>query len=350
MVLVLRRSVKKIIKRKPFTLSVVFFVVSCVIFLQTDWSPDLYYLSLRAFEDISCYYSYDDDHLPAIDERFNPPDNSIYFHETSCTGKLNSRQACAVESAARVHPDRQVNLLFTGPVKEENLNAPAFNALKKYENVKVLRLHLVDYAKWTPLEDLVSGGALNRTRWRISHTSDVLRFLSLYKWGGIYLDLDVVVVRSFDDLAPNWAARDSDKLVASGALSFSKDALGREIADLALRDLKDNYRGDVWDRNGPGVITKILQTICSTNYLPEMSASTCLGFEVYAPELFYPVTWLNAADYFEEKELDVEAPYTYHVWNKFTAAYKVNSNSVYAKLAQKYCPEVYEMFGDNFGL
>ncbi|CAB3253061.1 unnamed protein product [Arctia plantaginis] len=286
----------------------------------------------------------------AIDERFNPPDNSIYFHETSCTGKLNSRQACAVESAARVHPDRQVNLLFTGPVKEENLNAPAFNALKKYENVKVLRLHLVDYAKWTPLEDLVSGGALNRTRWRISHTSDVLRFLSLYKWGGIYLDLDVVVVRSFDDLAPNWAARDSDKLVASGALSFSKDALGREIADLALRDLKDNYRGDVWDRNGPGVITKILQTICSTNYLPEMSASTCLGFEVYAPELFYPVTWLNAADYFEEKELDVEAPYTYHVWNKFTAAYKVNSNSVYAKLAQKYYPEVYEMFGDNFGL
>lgn len=233
--LVLKRSVKNVIKQKPFTLSVVLFVASCVIFLQTDWSPDLYYLSIRAFEDISCYYSYDGDGLPAIDERYNPPDNSIYFHETSCTGLLNSRQACAVESAAKVHPDRQVNLLFTGPVTEDNLNTPAFNALKKYKNIKVMRLHLVDYAKWTPLEELIKGGALNRTRWRISHTSDVLRFLSLYKWGGVYLDLDVVVVKSFDDLAPNWAARQSDRLVASGALSFSKDALGKQMADLALR-------------------------------------------------------------------------------------------------------------------
>lgn len=82
----------------------------------------------------------------------------------------------------------------------------------------------------------------------------------------------------------------------------------------------------------------------------EHSPISFAGFEVYGPKLFYPVTWLNAADYFEEKELDVELPYTYHVWNKFTASYKVNSNSVYAKIAQKYCPEVYEMFGENFGL
>lgn len=48
-------------------------------------------------------------------------------------------------------------------------------------------------------------------------------------------------------------------------------------SQIIFRDLKDNYRGDVWERNGPGVITRLLQTICSTNYLPEMSASTCLG-------------------------------------------------------------------------
>lgn len=226
---------RKIVRKRKFILVFTLLIVSCVMFLHSNLSPDLYFLHWDQLENISCHYSDVGDALPRLGESFDPPAKSIYFHETSCHGWLNSRQACAVESAARTHPKWQINVLFTGPVTKVNLNNGSLKALEQFENVYFFRLHIVEYAKGTPVESMVSEGALNRTRWRVSHTSDLLRYLSLYKWGGVYLDLDVVVVKSFEGLVNNWAARESDTAVAAGALSFSRDKLGRIVADAAIR-------------------------------------------------------------------------------------------------------------------
>jgi len=45
--------------------------------------------------------------------------------------------------------------------------------------------------------------------------SDVMRFLTLYKFGGIYCDLDIVAMKSFGQLS-NFTARESEKWVAAG--------------------------------------------------------------------------------------------------------------------------------------
>ncbi|XP_075973926.1 lactosylceramide 4-alpha-galactosyltransferase-like [Anticarsia gemmatalis] len=318
-------------------------------FMNSSMAPDLYFLTW-SYDNITCYYLYKDDALRPIDDTFAPPPTSIHFHETSCKGWLNSRQACAIESAARAHPNWQINVFFTGPVSEEMFASGSIQTLKKFKNIQFLRLYFKEYAKGTPLESLVNDGALNRTRWRISHTSDFLRYLTLYKWGGVYLDLDVVVAKSFDNLAPNWAARESEELIAAGALSFSYDSLGRLVAEATLRDLKENYRGDIWSHNGPGVITRVLYKLCNANTVSEMSASTCQGFGVYGPELFYPVLWKYAYFYFLDMELPVNHPYSYHVWNKITSSFVVGKDTAYARLAQKYCPTIYYAYGDDFGI
>ncbi|XP_075973927.1 lactosylceramide 4-alpha-galactosyltransferase-like [Anticarsia gemmatalis] len=333
-------------RKKPLVIVALIFVV--IVFMNTSMAPDLYFLAW-SYDNITCHYVYEDDALPPIDENFAPPPTSIHFHETSCKGWLNSRQACAIESAARAHPNWQINVFFAGPVTEEMLNSGNMHTLKKFKNIQFLRIHLKEYAKGTPLESLVNDGALNRTRWRISHTSDFLRYLSLYKWGGVYLDLDVVIAKSFDSLVPNWAARESEETIAAGALRFSNDALGRLVAEAALRDLKENYRGDTWSHNGPGVITRVLYKMCNTNVISEMSSSTCQGFGVYGPELFYPVVWELAHFYFLDMELPVKDPYSYHVWNKITAKAVIGKHSVYARLARQYCPTIYYTHGDNFG-
>lgn len=226
---------KLCVRKRKFLLVALFLVLSCLAMLNTDYSPDLYFLYWGEYENITCHYSDVGDALPLIGEDFSPLSTSIYFHETSCRGWLNSRQACAIESAARAHSNWNIYVLFAGPVTAKNLNSNSFNILKQIKNVNFKRVHIVDYAKETPLEQLVGEGALNRTRWRISHTSDMLRYLSLYKWGGVYLDLDVVVVKSFEGLEKNWAARESVDVVAAGALAFSTDDLGRKVADAAIR-------------------------------------------------------------------------------------------------------------------
>ncbi|XP_063534360.1 lactosylceramide 4-alpha-galactosyltransferase-like isoform X1 [Cydia strobilella] len=346
----INKLIIKLRRRRVLTSCVVLVILCGYIVLQTPLSPDLYFIHWNSLEDISCHYIDLDNTLPrAESEEFQPPSRSIFFHETSCKGYLDSRQACAVESAARAHPGWQINVLFAAPVHKNSLKNGSLSVLRNFTNIRLSRVHITNYAKRTPLESMVSGGALNRTRWRISHTSDVLRYLSLYKFGGVYLDLDVVVAKALDPLVRNWAARETDTAVAAGALAFSRDELGRSVAEAAIRDIKSNYRGDNWGNNGPGVITRILKKYCSTSNLSQMSAATCNGFEVYGPQFFYPVVYWKGFEYFEPGEIKLEdTAYIFHVWNKLTSDLPVHKDSPYAKLARKYCPTVYNLYGKDF--
>lgn len=73
------------------------------------------------------------------------------------------------------------------------------------------------------------------------------------------------------------------------------------------------------------------------------------GFEIYGPELFYPVSWINAVQYFSPGDLNITVPYAYHVWNKITGSFEIKEDYVYAKIAKKHCPTIYEHYGRNFG-
>lgn len=148
------------------------------------------------------------------------------------------RQACAIESAAHLNPNWDVFLLFASPVglsNDTHLQQPIVQALLSYSNIHMRNVNLWKYAKGTPVNDWLNSGALFESKYLNSHTSDFLRYLSLYKWGGTYLDLDVVVQRPFDTVKPNYAGAESDKFVAAGVLNFDHDGFGHKVAELCLR-------------------------------------------------------------------------------------------------------------------
>ncbi|XP_068631716.1 lactosylceramide 4-alpha-galactosyltransferase-like [Battus philenor] len=161
--------------------------------------------------------------------------------------------------------------------------------------------------------------------------------------------MDVVVAKRLDSLGSNWAARESDLSVAAAVLAFSTDNVGRRIARAAVREIQTTYRGDLWGYNGPGVITRVLKRLCSTTDVTLMSSDLCGGFEVYGPELFYPIKWENARDYFKRGQLINKGAYVYHVWNHLTANLVADHDSPYATLARQFCPTTYEMYGERFG-
>lgn len=89
-----------------------------------------------------------------------------------------------------MNPDYNVFVLFTSQVGFRNLSSlPLIDALLSYQNVHINFLNLTKYAQDTPLEGWLKKGELFRSKYVNSHTSDVLRYLSLYKYGGTYLDL-----------------------------------------------------------------------------------------------------------------------------------------------------------------
>lgn len=63
----------------------------------------------------------------------------------------------------------------------------------------------------------------------------------------------------------NFASIESSLAVASLVLNFDTDVCGKTVANIAVHDFAENYRGDDWGYNGPGVITRALQKMCNTD-------------------------------------------------------------------------------------
>ncbi|XP_063977475.1 lactosylceramide 4-alpha-galactosyltransferase-like [Diachasmimorpha longicaudata] len=284
--------------------------------------------------------------------------NNIFFHETSCFGDegitLTARQACAVESAAKINPQMQVYLLLLSHSNFSTATRETIRVLSAYKNIKIRRIVMEEYVKNTPLEEWWLSGILRTSKWPRSHMSDILRYLTLWKFGGIYLDLDVVVTTSLKKLT-NFAGAEDWEDVAAGVLGFGTTGLGRRIADACIRDLKKNFRGDVWGNNGPGVITRTLQKLCATKYARDMTPHRCRGFTVYPPSAFYPIHYKKWKLYFDEKERNstmniIHRALAIHVWNKLSSSEVISSPSQvpYAIVASEYCPKIYNHSGKFF--
>lgn len=149
------------------------------------------------------------------------------------------RQACAIESAVKLNPNWDVFLLFASPVGLSNSTVSShqaiIDALLTYPNLQMRNVDLWSYARDTPISDWINSGELFLSKYINSHTSDFLRYLSLYKWGGTYMDLDVVVQQNLDKIEPNYAGAESENFVAAGVLNFDHQHVGHEIAELCLR-------------------------------------------------------------------------------------------------------------------
>ncbi|XP_017881402.1 lactosylceramide 4-alpha-galactosyltransferase-like [Ceratina calcarata] len=266
---------------------------------------------------------------------------------------LNVRQACAVESAAKMNPNMNVYLLLVSHSTNANQTRKFFDQLENYPNVRIRRVYLNKYMKDTPLEKWYEEGAWNKSHWPMSHMSDALRYLTLWRYGGIYLDLDVVVTTCLEDLT-NFAGI-QDSIVGAGAIGFSGSTLGRRVADICINDLRNNFRGDIWGHNGPGVITRMLENLCSTKNVWNMTIERCNGFELLPPSSFYPIHYSSWRKYFESQYKNstmeaVKKARAIHVWNKLSMNEKVrvDSDVPYAIVARNYCPKVFNNCGEIF--
>lgn len=87
---------------------------------------------------------------------------NIFFHETSCFGDegltLNARQACAIESAARMNPSMTVYLLFISKSEFSNSTREIVRHLLNYSNVRIRHIDPQKYVKETPLDAWYTSG------------------------------------------------------------------------------------------------------------------------------------------------------------------------------------------------
>ncbi|XP_008548391.1 lactosylceramide 4-alpha-galactosyltransferase [Microplitis demolitor] len=306
-------------------------------------------------KEISCYFDHSRiDSIEPFNEKDITGDNNIFFIETSCFGDrgivLDARQCCSIESAAKMNPKMKIYLLILSPLDFSPSSQKLLSHLEQYENIVIRRIFMGDFVKNSPLEDWWASGKFKTSNWPKHHMSDVLRFLTLWKIPGIYMDLDVVTLSSFENLRDFVGAEDLDT-IASCVMSFGSTEIGRKIADACIHDLKNNFRGDVWRNNGPDVITRILHKICQADNIANM-IDNCHGFTIFSPWEFTPIYYDDWKKYFEVKDKDetlklINDSLAIHTWNKLSHSQpiKVGSPVPYGIIANQYCPKIYNNCG-----
>uniref|UniRef100_A0A2A4J4W5 Alpha 1,4-glycosyltransferase domain-containing protein n=1 Tax=Heliothis virescens TaxID=7102 RepID=A0A2A4J4W5_HELVI len=302
----------------------------------------------KALGNISCHNSLNQDALQSVEDKsFNPKNKSIFFHETSCRGGVDSRQACAVESAARANPDWEVYLLFNAPISSVMLRKSCLVKLLQYPNVRLARIHADSFSRESAVQQIVRRG-LRRSRYPVEHSADIMRMLTLHRWGGVYLDLDMLVAKSFDDLPQNWIVKETIKELSTGVMAFSRDGIGHNVTGEVLTEFSKKYDPKSWSGNGPLAIESVLRRYCNKTV---DKYGFCNGVSIFSHEMFYPIQYASTHLFFKPKPINLSyVPYTYHLWNVLTDIYDVNPNSTFAQLAGKYCPKVYKMYNINFGI
>lgn len=94
-----------------------------------------------------------------------------------------------------MNPDTPVYFLYATNDSEVTLNQSKWtNVLESYPNIKLRYFNIYEFSKGTPLEGFMRSDKWKGTMYLLEHMSDLLRSLVLYKYGGLYLDLDVLML------------------------------------------------------------------------------------------------------------------------------------------------------------
>lgn len=159
------------------------------------------------------------------------PSRCIFFHETSCSPpNLTALQACAVESAARNNRNLNIFVLLFATGQFSDRSQAFVDILQTYDNVYIRRIHLSRYVIDTPLESwfLANIRKFSENRdWLYKDFHDYIRMLTLWKFGGVTLNLNSIVLTWVTRFISHWRSQSK----------FGKLTIFCKVSHINIQDL-----------------------------------------------------------------------------------------------------------------
>ncbi|XP_077490337.1 lactosylceramide 4-alpha-galactosyltransferase-like [Amblyomma americanum] len=265
----------------------------------------------------------------------NAHNMTIWFVESSNETCLNGRQACSIESASFRNPKSRVVLLTTGRLSAD---CDYYRALCSLSNFRDFRLNLTEAFSETPLESWYRSRNWTRGPYGIEDLSDGIRLAVLWKRGGTYLDLDVIVLKDLSALRNSVMFEVTGQLTNS-VLFFDK---GHPFVGEALRRCAQEYDAVRWGSCGPSLLGRIYY---SWKNWPgrgqvrfrERDTFFAVGYNAWT--LFFEPS--KTSSVFEATAWS----YGVHLWNKLSHGVRVvtGSGTALDVLSRFNCPRVYEV-------
>ena len=221
-----------------------------------------------------------------------------------------------------------------------------------YLAIKIEREDLLEHTKGTPLWSVQSKGLRNASTFPAAQRSDVVRVALIWKYGGFYMDLDVIVLRPLHCLRntaglvghiSNW--------VENGVMTF--DA-GHKFVWFLMKYMAFSFKPDVYISLGPEPLTDTIKYFCHQDELIPGRRYECrkdYWLHVQRPQAFYAID-NNRQDVFYDPQPNAEDTtrlddsFLSHIYGAGHGR-TVVKGCLYDLLAQEYCPTVHALALDG---
>ena len=193
------------------------------------------------------------------------------------SGEFNWRHWRVVESIFHHHPTAHV-IMHTNTLEQS-----LFDVLTEVGySIEVQNYDLKEILIGSPAEDFIVQLDMARggSYW-YANEADLLRLLFLYKTGGIYIDMDVTVVKRLDSLGSNIVGWE-DKQESSLNNAFLKFEKGNPYLEACLKLYAPTYDNNAWGKSGP---------ILLTNVYGNLDKDDRVDVNVVGYKCFYMIHW-----------------------------------------------------------
>ncbi|XP_053316530.1 alpha-1,4-N-acetylglucosaminyltransferase-like [Spea bombifrons] len=272
--------------------------------------------------------------------------NGIIFLESGSRAQPPPLVLCAIESAARVYSDRPIVFFINGLPEintndDENRTRKRFPTISYLQNVYIFPLKMKEVFKDTPLFPWYQKIDPTRQKHWMHVSSDGCRLALIWKYGGIYMDTDIISVRPIPEKTFLAALYSQDS--SNGVFGLPPR---HNFTWTAMEDFVKNYNGAIWGQQGPQLFTRTLRKYCVIPNFTAVEDIICGNISFLNPQRFYPIPYPSWRLYYKvwEKIPTFNDSYALHLWNymnKDVMTMVPGSNTLVDNLYKQHCPITY---------
>lgn len=218
--------------------------------------------------------------------------------------------------------------------------------LKDGFKVAVVMPNLDELLKDTPTHIFASvWHEWKKTKYYPTHYSELVRLAALYKYGGIYLDSDIIVLKPLSSLNNTVGMEDelAGRTLNGAVMAFRKHS---PFVMECLIEFYGSYDDTRLRMNGADLLTRVADKFLSNKDISEGK----MELQLQTQSLFFPINRTSISRYFyaprtetERLEQDVmfnkilDKSVTFHFWNSLTSALIPEPDSLVSRLLNQNC-------------
>ncbi|KAK3127422.1 hypothetical protein QOZ80_7AG0573060 [Eleusine coracana subsp. coracana] len=192
-----------------------------------------------------------------------------------------------------------------------------------------------------------------KTKYYPLHYSELVRLAALYKYGGVYIDSDVIVLKPLTSLRNSIGAVKQ----VSGNYSFSGAVLAFEkqspLLEECLKEFYSSYDDTLLQWNGAELMTRVISNLSSK----ADESMEHLDVNLEPSVTYFPISATDIERYFSEPDNMVERAHqdavffrimdnstTFHLWNGITSVLVPETNSLVGRILNSRCLHCLDVF------